>query len=120
MKKYLSIILGIILAVSFVGCGHSDMASVNDNKLEDISSQEAADTEEQKQSSEEQQTDTSTASGQENEEKTAVVYFSGTGNTKEIADLLAKEADADIYEIIPENMYTSDSNIFRPPFLGGL
>ena len=41
--------------------------------------------------------------------KKAVLYvFSGTGNTREVADLLAKETDADIFEIIPKNMYTSD------------
>lgn len=37
-----------------------------------------------------------------------MVYFSGTGNTREVANLLAKEANADIFEIIPENMYTAD------------
>lgn len=36
------------------------------------------------------------------------MYFSGTGNTREVADLLAKETDADIFEIIPKYMYTSD------------
>lgn len=36
------------------------------------------------------------------------MYFSATGNTREVANLLAKEADADIFEIIPENMYNSD------------
>lgn len=44
----------------------------------------------------------------ENQTKVAVVYFSGTGNTREAANLLVKEADADIFEIIPEDIYTAD------------
>ena len=37
-----------------------------------------------------------------------MVYFSGTGNTREAANILMKEAEADIFEIIPEDIYTSD------------
>ena len=36
------------------------------------------------------------------------MYFSGTGNTREVANLIAREAGVDIFEIIPEDMYTSD------------
>ena len=36
---------------------------------------------------------------QENDLKIAVVYFSATGNTKAVAELIADEAKADIYEI---------------------
>ena len=39
---------------------------------------------------------------QENDLKIAVVYFSATGNTKAVAELIADEAKADIYEIIPD------------------
>lgn len=38
--------------------------------------------------------------------KIAVVYFSGTGNTKAIAEMIADEAGADLYEIIPAQAYT--------------
>lgn len=37
-----------------------------------------------------------------------VVYFSGTGNTKAAAELIAEELDADLYEIVPEQAYTAD------------
>ena len=44
----------------------------------------------------------------ENKEmKTLVVYFSATGNTKAAAQRLAKEFNADLYEIIPEVPYTA-------------
>ncbi|MBR6092373.1 MAG: NAD(P)H-dependent oxidoreductase [Bacteroidales bacterium] len=47
--------------------------------------------------------------GKENKEmkKTLVVYFSATGTTKAAAQKLAKEFDADLYEIVPEQPYTS-------------
>ena len=38
--------------------------------------------------------------------KTLVVYFSATGTTKAAAQRLAKEVNADLYEITPEVPYT--------------
>lgn len=40
--------------------------------------------------------------------KTLVVYFSGTGNTKTLAETIAATAGADLYEIVPEQPYTSE------------
>ena len=108
MKKYLSVILGIILTACLVACGSSNKDSVNDDKQEVINNQNVSVTDEKEISAENKQTEMDADSEQENEEKVAVVYFSGTGNTREVADLLAKETDADIFEIIPKNMYTSD------------
>ena len=47
--------------------------------------------------------------GKENPEmkKTLVVYFSATGTTKAAAQRLAKEHNADLYEITPEQPYTA-------------
>lgn len=40
--------------------------------------------------------------------KTLVVYYSATGSTKTVAQTIAENADADIFEISPVNPYTSD------------
>ena len=40
--------------------------------------------------------------------KTAVVYFSVTGNTKKIAESITEVVPADIYEIVPEEKYTDE------------
>ena len=40
--------------------------------------------------------------------KTAVVYFSATGNTKQIAEYVKDVTDSDIFEIIPKQKYTSE------------
>ena len=39
--------------------------------------------------------------------KTLVAYFSATGTTAAVAKTLAKTANADLYEITPEQPYTS-------------
>ena len=42
-----------------------------------------------------------------NMKKTLIVYFSATGTTKAAAQKLAKEYNADLYEIVPEQLYTA-------------
>lgn len=45
--------------------------------------------------------------------KTLVVYFSGTGNTKRAAEIIASESGADIYSITPEKPYTKEDLNYR-------
>lgn len=40
--------------------------------------------------------------------KTAVIYFSATGTTKGVAEVIAKEANCDLFEIKPSKAYSSD------------
>ena len=52
---------------------------------------------------------TQTTEKKENPEmkKTLVVYFSATGTTKAAAQRLAREKNADLFEIVPEQPYTA-------------
>ena len=43
-----------------------------------------------------------------NDNKTLVAYFSATGTTKRVAEKIAELENADIYEIVPANPYSSD------------
>lgn len=97
MKRTLKIILGILTAVSLSACGNtaSDTASAD-------MSETAALSEETPQISE---AETKTAS---EETETAVVYFSATGNTADIAKMLADALGADIYEIVPAEPYSAE------------
>ena len=52
-------------------------------------------------------TNNNTTTQSSNMSKTLVVYFSATGTTKAAAQKLAKEFNADLYEIIPEQPYTA-------------
>ena len=40
--------------------------------------------------------------------KVLVVYFSASGNTKDVSELIANRTNADLFEIIPEDPYTSE------------
>ena len=45
---------------------------------------------------------------QNSDKKTLVVYFSATGNTREIAEYIASTTGGDLFEIIPEKIYSSE------------
>lgn len=49
-------------------------------------------------------------SGEKTEGKILVAYFSFTGHSKSIAETIAKAKNADIYQIIPEEPYSSDNS----------
>ena len=46
--------------------------------------------------------------GEQEENRMLVVYFSATGNTESLAQTIAEVTGADIYEIVPEEPYTSE------------
>lgn len=83
MKKILMLILFIASLSVFVGCSNTEN---NDNNS----------------------VATSPKNNSSNENKVAVVYFSATGNTKEVANIIADETKADIFEIIPEQEYSNE------------
>jgi flavodoxin len=82
MKKTV-MILAAVLGFSLAAC------SQGNNKKENKITTQTTETQEKK------------------EMKTLIVYFSATGNTKAAAQQLAKEFNADLYEIMPEEPYTS-------------
>lgn len=81
MKKSM-IILAAIMSFSLAAC------SQGNNKKEN------------------KETTQNTEKQEEKEMKTLVVYFSATGTTKAAAQKLAKEFNADLFEITPEQPYT--------------
>ena len=46
-------------------------------------------------------------------DRVLVAYFSATGNTKSVAEKLAKEINADLFAIEPEQIYTADDLNWR-------
>ena len=45
--------------------------------------------------------------------KTLVVYFSATGTTKAVAEMIAEKSSADLFEIVPQTLYTSEDLDWR-------
>ena len=93
MKKFLSIALVLVLAVSFAACtgAKEEKDSTNPPITENNS-------------------ETNTEKETENTEnhKILVAYFSATNTTERVAQDIADSLNADIFEIVPENPYTDD------------
>lgn len=92
MKKKLCLILAIVLALALAACGSSESVAATETPASEVSGNTP--------SAEQAEPDTET--------KVAVVYFSATGNTEEVAEIIAAQAGADIFEIVPETEYTSE------------
>ena len=86
IKKALTFVLTAVFAFSLLtGCQ---------------SNNETTQTNEQPQNTE---TETSNQSG-----KTLIVYYSATGNTKAVAEMIAEETNGDLFEIEPQDPYSNE------------
>lgn len=95
MNKKTLILIGIIILI-IAGVSTYFLLNKNSKKDSQISNQE------QVENKKESEKDNMGSNG-----KTAVVYFSATGTTEEVAKKIANVTDSDIIEIIPEVKYTS-------------
>lgn len=139
MKKMLSVIMVGILILSLAGCGGNnadsgrDSAAANENTVSQETagaggtvSKPAAENEADEsgqpelESSMAEQDTAEPESGAETEleaepdaadgSNALVVYFSWSGNTENVASAIAEQTGADVFEIVPEEAYTSDYN----------
>ena len=88
MKKIITLILALALVFALAGC-----ASNNNAPAETQAPTEAPAA----------STDAPASGG-----KTLVVYFSGSGHTRDLAEEIANKTGADIFEITPAEPYTDD------------
>ena len=112
MKNLILILLAIILAFSIAACGGENTTSsegtssefpVSSSGASEVSSKptEVIESSEMLSESEEHT---------EEEKEILVAYFSWSGNTRQIADIIAQETGADLFEIAPTTPYTDDYN----------
>lgn len=107
MKRILSFLLAVCLLMALTACGNQTTSSgetspsePETSQIQTPSSTPETTPEPDPSSSEPEQT--------EEGERTLVVYFSATGNTKAVAEKIAELTGADIYEIVPAEPYTAD------------
>lgn len=93
MRKIISIILLCFLMVTLAACGNSN-TEPNTTPIENVTS--------------ETNNNTENDDNEQEENRMLVVYFSATGNTESLAQTIAEVTGADIYEIVPEEPYTSE------------
>ena len=97
-KLIIGIILGIIIII--LGIVGYTVTNNKENKNNSVNANEI------------NKEEIENVSNEPNEEKESnkilVVYFSAQNHTKSVAEKIAKNLNADIFEIVPEEIYTSD------------
>lgn len=105
-KKFLGFLTTVVLTLGLMtGCGSQEMKSTttqaSSETTEAVTTAAATETEEPTQTSAGTTTDGETG-------KTLVVYYSASGRTKTVAETIAETAGADLFEIVPDEPYTSE------------
>ena len=106
MKKLTALLLSVVLVLSLAACGSASKPASSTTQPETSAPTEQPATEPSESSS---TTPAESEPGTQPETgKTLVVYYSASGNTERVAKDIAEAAGADLFEIVPAELYTSD------------
>ncbi len=106
MKKLTALLLSLVLVFSLTACASTNKPTASTTQPETSAPTEqpiTAPTESASTAPKETEPETQPETG-----KTLVVYYSASGNTKRVAEDIAEAAGAEIFEIVPIKVYTSD------------
>lgn len=101
MKNFFIVLMLCSIAMlSLAGCGSSDTksppSSQTDKQTADAGKAAV------------RETNVSMGEAAASKAKALIVYYSWSGNTKQVADEIQKQTGADVFEIVPEKPYTKD------------
>ena len=101
MEKLTALLLSVVLVLSLAACGSANKPASSTTQPETSAPTEQPESSSTAPAESEPETQPETG-------KTLVVYYSASGNTERVAKDIAEAADADLFEIVPTEVYTSD------------
>lgn len=106
MKKLTALILSFILVLGLAACGNN-----NTNNTEPSTTETPSAAASEPETTEPPTTDTSETEATDTEStggKTLVVYYSASGNTENVSNVIAETLGADLFELEPVEPYSND------------
>ena len=100
MKKWTSLLLALAMTLSLATCGDS---GTQENTSEPPASVSGS-------TGEETPAPTGTETPAEDSSSVLITYFSWSGNTEQVAQIIQQETGGDLFEIAPATPYTDDYN----------
>ena len=113
MVKLFSVLVAMTMVFSLAACGGTPSSGTDTSSEPPVSSSEPTSTpSETPDSSEAPASDAPSSQPEEatEEGETLVAYFSWSGNTQKMAEIIARETGADLFEIATVTPYTDDYN----------
>ena len=101
MKRLTALLLSVVLVLSLAACGSANKPASSTTQPETSAPTEQPESSSTAPAESEPETQPKTG-------KTLVVYYSASGNTERVAKDIAEAAGADLFEIVPTEVYTSD------------
>ena len=115
MKKLTALLLSLAMVFSLAACGNTANTPADTSKddaqtpaVSPIEKPDDTNTPDDAETPDDANTPADTTAEQPQTGKTLVVYYSASGNTARVAKDIAAATGADLFEIVPTQVYTSD------------
>lgn len=115
MKKLTALLLSLAMVFSLAACGNTANTPADTSKddaqtpaVSPVEKPDDTNTPDDAETPDDANTPADTTAEQPQTGKTLVVYYSASGNTARVAKDIAAATGADLFEIVPTQVYTSD------------